>query len=127
MTVNDVVAEYDRLRPNAFSPEEKFGMISVIDSRIFREIIQTHFPNDSKEEIADFTPYSYPEDQDKSVLADDGFIDLYVHYIAYRYELANGETVRAQNEGSEFNYAYRDFSAFYNRTHKPKGVSRMKL
>lgn len=116
MTIRDAIETADRLQPNAYSEEDKLRWLSELDGMITREILQTHTGGEN----ADLPVYS-ENDLNKSLLADDPYCGIYIHYLFAQINFHNGEFTRYNNAQAAFNTEYQAFSAAYNREHAPIG------
>lgn len=119
MTLAEAIQRCDTLKPNSFTTSEKIEWLSRLDSRVKTEVIDTH---EGFEEYADFKGYT--EDTsllDTILLVPSPYDELYLYWIQAQIDYNNGEINKYNNNISMFNSAYRDFTAYYNRTHMPLG------
>lgn len=145
MTIEQVLAQVDEIKPNTYDDNTKILWLSELDGRIWQEIIKTH--EGAEEYLKALNPSDYEEvteeteedtepveeeqkepiefvgydtvDLGKVLLAPFPYDKLYREYIFAQIDYSNGETDRYINSATAFNAAYTDFAAFYNRTHLP--------
>lgn len=116
MTVSEAVAFVDKMKPNKFSPEEKFRWLTDIDGMIVRELIETHEDNPL---TGEFLGYMVGRDEDAVLIAPAPYDQLYRWYLESQIDLGNMEIAKYNNSKSLFNQAYLTFTDHYNRTHMP--------
>lgn len=114
MTIEEVLAEVDEIKPNTFDDNIKLKWLSELDGKIYKELILTH------EHDADitFTPYT-SADMNKELLAEFPYSDIYRHYVFANIDYSNGESDRYQNSMVMFNNAFDAYRKYYNKTYKP--------
>ena len=117
MTIADVIARVDNLKPNRFDMSDKIRWISEIDGRIKTEIIDTH---EGDEGIV-FEGYNEDTDTDTVLLVPFPYDDIYIRYLDMQIDYANGETAKYANSSVLFNEAYSTYYRYYNGRHMPKG------
>ena len=115
MTINEVIDLLDQQKPNAYSEKQKRHWLSQFEDMAFREVIETH-----ENGAEGFVKYDENTDGNTQLLLDDGFADVYVQWLCAMIDFANQETSRYTNDMIMFNARYRDWSAWYNRTHMPR-------
>lgn len=120
MTVQNAVQKADRLRPNAFSAEEKYAWLSEIDGRIKEEIYDLH------EGFDDIGSCLY-SDQNKTadLYAPEPYSEMYVHWLFMKMDYINGEIDRFNNDAMMHNSTYLAFANHINRTCPPKKKGRI--
>lgn len=112
-TINDVITEVDELKPNVYDDELKIKWLKDLDLRIYDEIILSH----QNQEITIDSDTEY--DVNTELIADAPYSELYKFYLFAQIDFFNNETERYANSMIMFNQKYRDFAAYYNRTHRP--------
>lgn len=116
MTIADLLAEVDEIKPSTYDDAIKIKWISEIDGKIFKEVISTHEKDeDTKEEFNGYTS----ADMNEELLVDFPYDALYRHYLFAMIDYSNGETDRYVNSMTMFNTAYKDYIEYFNRTHLP--------
>lgn len=142
MTVADIINEYDSDHSNNLTTEQKVRWIRRIESRIKKEIIQTHvhdsiddtlsamFGEDDESFVEGTTLYFGDgaivagDDTDKDfgletkLIVPEPYDELYLYYIDARDAHSHNETARYNAAVSLFNQAYLEYVQYYNRTHK---------
>ena len=113
MTINDVLAEIDEVKPSQYDASLLIKWISKIEGQIVNEIINTHEGG-----MMEFNGYT-ENDSAETLIVPDAYADLYKYYLYAMIDYANGETDRYANSMIMFNSAYQDFAAYYNRNHMP--------
>ena len=116
MTVNEAIMFVDKMKPNKFSPEEKFRWLTDIDGMIVRELIETHEDNPL---TGEFQGYVVGRDEDSVLIAPAPYDQLYRWYLESQIDLGNMEIAKYNNSKSLFNQSYLTFTDYYNRTHMP--------
>ena len=110
MTIDEAVTGFDLLYPNAMSYEQKLGLLSRLDKRIYTEVY-AKYEGDIPESFRGYTrltPVStallvpFPQD------------DIYAKYLAMQYDLLNGDISRYNNSARVFNAAYAELCDAYN-------------
>lgn len=118
MTVREIIAQVDRLKPNKFSGTDKLKWLSDIDGLIVRELVDTHENSPLTEEFEGYT--DIVKDGDKELIAPYPYDILYRWYLESQIDLGNMEISKYNNSKTLFNNAYLTYTDHYNRTHMPK-------
>ena len=122
MTAGEMIALADRLRPNQYTTADKLRCLERLDGQVLSEVIGTHA------EIAPdaaggaaytaatelLVPFPYAE-------------ELYTAYILTQMDLLNAEITRYTQSATQLAAAWRQYADWYNRSHAPLGVRRLKL
>lgn len=116
MTINEAITQIDSLKANTYTPADKIGWLSRVDSMIKKNIIDTHEGG----EAIQFEGYSEETDPDKVLLAPEPYDELYLRYLEAQIDYTNGEYAKYNNSILMFNAAYKAYASFYNRDHMPK-------
>ena len=123
MTVGEILAMVDEIKPNTFDENLKITWLSELEGRIFNDIVLTHeheLVDDGEGNMIEPTFAGYDEtSENEEVIAPDTYADLYRHYLFAQMDYSNGETDRYSNSVIMFNSSYQQFSNWYNSTHKP--------
>jgi len=123
MTVGEILAMVDEIKPNTFDENLKIAWLSELEGRIFNDIVLTHehdLVDDGEGNMIEPTFAGYDEtSENEEVIAPDTYADLYRHYLFAQMDYSNGETDRYTNSMIMFNNSYQQFSNWYNSTHKP--------
>lgn len=123
MTISEVLAQVDEVKPNTYDENLKITWLSELDARVFNEIIMTH-----EHELVDagegnlveptFTAYT-ENDEDEELIIPTEYADVYRNYLYAKIDFSNGESDRFTNSMIMFNSSYQDFANHFNSTHKP--------
>lgn len=116
MTIAEVIAGVDKLKPNCFDTVDKIRWLSELDGRIKSEIIDTHEGSDE----SGFIGYGEDADISTPLLVSFPYDDIYIRYLEMQIDYSNGETAKYTNSSTLFNEAYSAYMRYYNRTHMPK-------
>ncbi len=130
MFISEAIETTDKLKPNAYTREDKVKWLSDIDKQIFLEIIITHAPSEKSENmrIDSFTGYGPETDiENTKLLAPSPFDELYIHGLKRQIDLHNEEYSKYNNDCLLFNSAYTNFFDWYNRGNEPKGEPAFKI
>lgn len=117
MTINEAIDLLDVLKANKYTDDQKRGWLSELDGQIYKEIIQTHAPDEHTPES--FAGYDAGTDGTTELLVPSPYSDLYMHYLSMKVDLYNTEIVNYNNDKDLFNGAYDSYAQYYNRTHMP--------
>lgn len=115
MTIEEVLAQVDELKPNQYDDGIKVSWLSKLDEKIFKELISIY--EDS--EIKTFDGYTI-SDMGKELLVDEAYADLYIDYIFAMIDYVNQELDRYNNSMMMHNEKFNQYKDFYNRTHRRK-------
>lgn len=116
MTIQEVLQTCDRLKPNAYTEEDKIRWLSQLDGIIKQEILDAF----SEQEGVSFTGYTVDSDPETELLVPAPYDEVYLKYLFSQIDFHNAEYARYNNSASAFNAAYLQFANAYNRTHTPK-------
>ena len=120
MTISEVIAIVDDLMPNQYSTDQKIRWLSTLDGKIFHEVIQTH--------LGSRCFFQGHETDDEDLLVQPPYAeDVYTRYLQARIAAENNEIAKYDQFMTLFNSAYGDFTAWYNRTHRPIGQGRWRM
>ena len=117
MTIAEAISQVDSLKPNTYTPEDKIGWLSTLDTKVKTQIIDAH---EGGEGIA-FSGYDSSTDQDTQLLVPAPFDEMYLRWLEAQIDYANGEYNKYNNAISMYQTAYDGFANYYNRTHMPLG------
>ena len=115
MKVDEAIQLADSVEENLFPRATKVAWLSMLDGRIYKEIILTHEDSDDIE----YEPYDPTEASTTDLIVPDPYSDLYPWYLQARIQLSNGDTARYNNSIQMYNVAMQDFQDAYNREHMP--------
>jgi hypothetical protein len=115
MTIADVISKVDSLKPNNYTPEDKVGWLSTLDSRVKAQIIDTH------EQKAPFYFYGYDGilDLETELLVPAPYDEMYLRWLEAMIDYHNSDDDRYNNAIILFNNAYEGYKKHYTRNHMP--------
>jgi hypothetical protein len=115
MTIAEAISKVDALKPNTYTPEDKVGWLSTLDSRVKSQIIDAH------EHRAPFFFYGYDSicDQETELLAPAPYDEMYLRWLEAMIDYHNSDDDRYNNAIILFNNAYEGYKKHYTRTHMP--------
>lgn len=111
MTPNKAIEIVDRLKPNAYSEEDKLRWINELEGMVQRLVIQTD----------DVKQYAYPEDMDKELLIPAPFENAYPLYLEAQIDYYNKEYGNYNNSVLMFDSIYSEYKKAYIREHRARG------
>lgn len=127
MTLAELIAYVDKIRPNAYDKDIMTGWLNTIERRVYEEVVKRALPDDitSFEEYMNppeipHGPYNYDEDAETTLLVDDPHKDVYVTYILSQMDYANAEIDRYNMDVSMHQAAWDEYAAEYRRNHRPR-------
>jgi hypothetical protein len=80
MTMNEVIEYVDRVKPNAYSNDDKYRWINTLEGLVSREVLCKDTPE-----------YSLPEDADIPLLVESPYDDIYHLYVSAMIDFYNRE------------------------------------
>lgn len=123
MTIDQAIKLVDHLRPNPYPRDLKLRWLSMLDGRIFSEVLAVHtgcpeVPFQGYDGAGGDTELLVPPPYDQ---------DLYNYFLQSRIDLENGEASRYNRSVTFYNEAFRAFANHYRRTHRPLGGGGFRL
>lgn len=115
MTINKAIETVDRLKPNAYSLEEKMRWLSELDGQISEEILAP-----LRGGAAPFEPYDPMEDGDVELIAEGTYADIYIKYLCAQIDYHNGEWNRYNNSAAMYQASWDLYASYMRRQHKPE-------
>ena len=109
MTINNAIAEAQKLHPDSIPDSIKVRWLSELDGKIMRE---TMFRED-------FAPYRFPKDADRELVVNEPYDNIYTLYIIAMSDFFSGEMENYSASAALFDTAYTEFRKNYIRTHIP--------
>ncbi len=116
MKAMEIIDRLDGLEPNQYSPEQKLRWLSILDGKIYEEVLRpretepkgfTEYVNGNEELLV---PFPYGD-------------DVYLNYLQAMVALENAETQRYNKRLQFFNNAYAEYQNWYNRNHSMSDVT----
>ena len=117
MTIIELITDVDALKPNSYKQEYKLQWLSQLDSRVKKDIIDTHEGGDD----VSFLGYGDDTPIDTELLIPHPFDEVYRFWLEAQIDYANGEYTKYNNSMAMFNTTYSTYERYYNRTHMPIG------
>lgn len=111
MTPNKAIEIVDRLKPNAYSEEDKLRWIDELDGMVQSLVIQAD----------EIIKYSYPEDMDKDLMISAPFENLYALYLEAKIDYHNQEYGNYNNAAMMFESQYNEYKKWYIRNYPARG------
>lgn len=108
-TMNRVVEYVDKVKPNAFTDEEKFQWIKTVEGRVAREVI-----GDADEDCTD--------DADAELLVPAPYDGVYALYVMAQIDLLNREYDHYNNTVLSFTDLMDAFKSWYIQRFRPEGA-----
>ena len=115
MTGLEVIARADDLAPNQYTPEQKIEWLSALDQKIWNEVFAVHCDAE-----APAYPEGYSSGEETLLIPAPYGWDVYSYHLLARVAEYNAEIAKYNLYATQFNAAYKEFCAWYNRTHRPR-------
>ena len=114
MTIAEVIAKVDTLKPNTYEQEVKIEWLANLDARVKTQIIDAH---ECREPIYF---YGYDEhDMDTELLVHAPYDEMYQRWLEAMIDYHNSDDERYNQAIVLFNNAYEGYKRHYTRTHMP--------
>lgn len=121
MKLLDAIGMADRLKPNAFSLEEKLAWINELEGNLLTLV---HGKAKKKKAQTEMKPqegrglnYTLPDDGERELLVPAPWDSLYWKWLCAMIDYANGEYDKYAASQIVANAAYADYAKWYVRTH----------
>lgn len=111
MKLGGVIQRVDRIKPNAFTEEEKTEWLNELEGRIQLDILRMAG--------AELIRYQWPEDRETELLVDPPYDSLYRDYLCAMVDYANGEYDKHQNTMQVFNSGWQELAHYINVNYDP--------
>lgn len=117
MTIDQVIAQVDELKPNQVTRADKIKWLSRLDRRIFEQVISRH----EKEEGAPdaFPGYGQDTPPDTELLAPPPYDEVYRFYLEMHIDLVNQELDKYNNSAALYASAWGQLARAWHREHRP--------
>lgn len=112
VTVGEVIATVDSMKPNSFEEEQKKKWIEQVEITILEELVKACERKEESGE-ADYT------DNETVLVIPVPYDDVYRYYVEAQIDYGNGEIDKYNNSMGMFNQAYETMSGWYIRNHMP--------
>ena len=113
ITISQIIALCDSLRPNSFPQELKESWLQSFDDRVYLEIFKTH--------------QNCPEKTSELLIPEPFARDIYCFYLESCMDRENGETGRYNQSAALFNDSFEAFKNHYNSQNLPISRGEFKL
>ena len=115
MTVQEVIARVDAVKPNRFKEGQKILWLGNLEGQIYNELVCTH------ENPEGIMPPEFSENMDTGhrLTAPHPYDEVYVLYLQSQIDLGNMEIAKYNNSKTLYNNAYQTLVDYWNRTHMP--------
>jgi len=123
MTVQEVLAEVDELKPHQFDENLMVKWLNDVEARIHKQILSNYV---YEEELEEYVPLT-ADDMERELCIKELYTDVYKFYLFAMIDFYNNETARYQNSYTMFNALYQEFANYWNSTHRHRGPDRFKL
>lgn len=120
MTLAELIADVNELRPNQFTAEQMTGWVNEVERKAVEQVINRALGND-----VEFTPYNYAESDTATLMIPDEHKDVYVTWLFAKMDYINAEIDRYNADATMHNAAWKSYAADYRRNHYPKPVESM--
>lgn len=124
MTVNDVIALVDELRPNAIPEGTKTAWIMQLEARIAELYSKFRDLSEQADAAGGFPPDA---DGERELLAPDGYTAVYVHWLTFKVDFAVADMARASDDGAMYNQSFDELAAWAAREHRAKACGFIKV
>lgn len=111
MTLSNVIAFVDGIKPNAFTPEQKTAWVNEVEGYVMTDIFLLA--------PTEYTAYVWPEDQNTVLLVPDPHCKIYHAYLSAMIDFANGEYGKYNNELAMYNEFCGEFMRWYTDRYRP--------
>lgn len=115
MTLAELIAYVDQIRPNAFDKEQETGWVNEIEHKVYDQVVSRAV------DAGDFYgPYNYELDAERTLLVEDAHKAVYVAYLLAQMDYANMELDRYNADAAMHQAAWQEYAAEYRRNHVPR-------
>jgi hypothetical protein len=137
MTPNKAIEIVDRLKPNAYSEEDKLRWIDELEGMVkhlvfqwnekYVQELEKQRKNDEiteekyKELMDKLKQYSYPEDMDRELLIPAPYENCYPLFLEAKIDYHNREYANYNNSALMFEAQYNEYKKAYIREHQARG------
>lgn len=115
MTVAEIIAEVQRVKPNQYPKETLTRWLSQIEGQAVEQVV-----NHAVDTDVEFDKYDYDTDVETELQIPDRYSDVYIHYLSAQIDQANREFASYNNDVALFEAAWREYAAWHIRTHRQK-------
>lgn len=121
MTLGQLIAEIETIKPHEFPKETVTRWITEVESAAVEQIF-----NHAEGTDIQFERYDYELDHEKEMQIPDRFADVYLNYAAAKIDYANREYGGYNNAVAMYQAAFEELAAYWKRTHRQKPMGKMR-
>ncbi len=115
MTLAELIAYVDQIRPNAYDKDVETGWINEIEHKVYEQVVSRAVDS------GDFYgPYNYDRDAERTLIVEDAHKAVYVTYLLAQMDYANMELDRYNADAAMHQAAWDEYAAEYRRNHMPR-------
>ena len=133
MTVFEAIRRADLAANNEIERAVKQKWLEALDGQLALEVFDAHVGTELPGAAFDYVtddgtvdPDAAPA-EDPTLLVGAPFDELYVDYLVMQICLNQQEIAHYNNAAAVFSARYRQFAAWFRRTHTPKGVKALRF
>ena len=115
MRLADIIAKVNTLRPSEYDKEQLTEWINEIEFQVISQVVNMAVGEDTE-----YRSLDYNLDADVELLIPDAFTSVYTSYLIGKIDYMNGESDRYNMDLTDFDEKWKDFAAWYRRSHMPK-------
>lgn len=116
MTLAELIAYVDKIRPNAYDKDVMTGWVNEIEWQVYDQVLSR-----AMDFTGTYIPYKYDLDAERELFVDDAHKGVYVYYLLAQMDHSNMEIDRYNADTTMHQAAWQDYAANYRRNHIPKG------
>lgn len=113
MTINEAIAQVDRMRANTVSPDVKIGWLSRVDHYVFEEIIKGREGSEGKT-FKDYTE----ADANTTLLVPPPYDELYLYKMEAQIFYEQREIKKYTSSMALYNQTMQEYAKKYAREHR---------
>lgn len=117
MTIIEAINQIDKIKPNAYSDDQKVKWLGILDGLVKKLIIDTHEGGEGIE----FNGYNDETDLDTELLVPAPFDEIYIRWLESKIDYTNGEYARYNNTAQAYQAEWDRYRNHYNKEHMPFG------
>lgn len=115
ITIGDVIAYVDAIKPNTRTQEEKIMWLNSLDTTVYKDIICTH---EGYEKI-EFKGYTADTPFSQELLIPPPYTEVYRFFLEMQIDLANAEYNKYNSSSALFNSSYENYEKYYHSNNMP--------
>lgn len=116
MTLGDIIAKVNAVRPSEYDKYDMTQWINEIEFTVTEQIV-----NRIENVETEFVPYSYDEDAERDLILPDQFCGVYRSYLMSKIDLSDNEIIRYNIDRDTFDAEWSAAAGYYRRRYFPKG------